>query len=312
MILRRATLRLTITYAAALLVLFAVFSIAIYVFVTGHFDVESSGTDSASPEIVLLRNGLIASYVGLLVLIPPASWLLARAALRPVRESFERQQDFVDGASHEMRTPLSLIQDELELALTRPRTGPQYREAITSALDAAAGLDRLSDDLLRLSEWSREHSALAFTMVDVGAAVDAAINQEASAARAARVQVATEPYATAHVLGSRELLIRAVSNILNNAIKFSSPETTVTVTVTTAQGHVLVRVQDRGPGMAAGEVRHAFERFWRADTARSTPGHGLGLALVDQIMRAHQGEVALTSGLGEGTTVTLQVPLAVS
>lgn len=310
MIFRRATLRLTITYTVVQLALFAIFALAIYLFVTGSFDVEAlpKGGDAADPEVILLRNGLIIFYGCLLIIIPVSSWLMARAALHPIKESFERQRAFIDGASHEMRTPLSVIQGELELALSRARTGAQYRESIGSALEATLGLSRLSDELLRLSGASREDLASTFERVGIDTVVDSAIAQTVGAASAAGVSVMPVRDGALAINGASALLVRAVSNVLENAIKFSPTGGTVTVTTSNEATQVLVRVSDAGVGMSTEETKRALERFWRADAARSTPGHGLGLALVDQILTAHGGTVSINSTLGSGTTVTMGFP----
>lgn len=298
------------TYTVIQLILFALFSIAVYSFVTGRFDVDAvpHGDEPADPEVILLRNGLIIFYCVLVVVIPLSSWLMARSALKPIKEGFARQQEFVDGASHEMRTPLSVIQGELELALTRSRTGAEYREAIGAALDATVGLSRLSDDLLRLSRTSSGELEATFVAVDIDSTVQKAIAQAAAATDQANVQVTFTPGESLPINGAPELLVRAIANVLENAIKFSHAGGDVTIVTAVDAGHTIVRVHDDGRGMTAGEAAHAFERFWRADEARATPGHGLGLALVDQIMDAHGGTASLESEVGRGTTVTLRIP----
>lgn len=316
MIFRRATLKLTITYTVVQLVLFAIFSIGIYSFVTGTFvfeGIQAAGDNAFDPTgqgETLLRNGLIIFYLGLVVIVPVSSWLMARAALKPVRESFELQQQFVDGASHEMRTPLSVIQGELELALTRSRSAAEYRDAITVALSATLGLSRLTDDLLKLSRSSKEAPSSDFTVLDVGAIIDEAIFGLKKQANDSRISVTFDPNTSLRVRGARELLTRAISNLVENAIKFSQPGGTVTISAIRTEAQIVIQVRDSGVGMSRDEQAHAFERFWRADSARSTPGHGLGLALVEQIVRAHGGAVELQSAAETGTVVTLTLPVS--
>lgn len=314
MIFRRTTLRLTIAYTVVQLSLFAVFSLGIYFFVTGSFDVEAgtTGGDVADPEVILLRNGLIIFCGCLLFVVPLSSWLMARSALRPIKVSFQRQQAFIDGASHEMRSPLSVIQGELELALARSRTGPQYREAIASALEATVDLSRLSDDLLKLSGASREELASTFVSVDLDSVVDEAVSASVVTADLVGVRVSFTRGRAGAIEGSYELLVRAVANVLENAVKFSLPGSSVVVETSAESSQYEVRVHDDGVGMSSGEIKHAFERFWRADAARSTPGHGLGLALVEQIVAAHNGTVAIHSQSGAGTTITLRLPASLS
>ncbi|MDH6238533.1 HAMP domain-containing sensor histidine kinase [Cryobacterium sp. CG_9.6] len=313
MIFRQATIRLTVAYTVIQLGLFAVFAIGIYSFVTGTFDFDAAESDGegaavgAEQGFKLLRSALIIFYAGLLVVIPLSSWLMARAALKPIKASFERQQQFVDGASHEMRTPLSVIQAELELALTRSRSPVEYQAAITTSLEAATGLTRLTDDLLRLSRTTREDLAATFSSVDIDAAV-------AHVVATANNGHNTGPLVTANagqglrIWGSEELISRAIGNVVDNAIKFSSKSDVINVTTSRTGTTVTIEVHDQGIGMTPEQVSHAFERFWRADDVRSTSGHGLGLALVQQILTAHGGSAVLDSHYGAGTTVTLRLP----
>lgn len=311
MIFRRATLRLTLTYAAVQLGLFAIFALGIYFFVTGNFDVDavSKKGEEADPEVILLRNGLIIFYGCLMLVVPLSSWLMARAALRPIRESFERQRAFIDGAAHEMRTPLSIIQGELELALSRSRRAEEYREAIRTALGATVRLSNLSDQLLNLSRISKSELAAGFVAVDIDAVIDTVIHTAVLGSRDVTVEREGSRRQSDLVHGSQELLVRAIANVVDNAVKFSSPGGLVVVTCARDVPGVSIRVRDEGMGMSPTEVDRAFDRFWRADTARSTAGHGLGLALVQQIVAAHDGSVTIDSHPGAGTTVTVRLPV---
>ena len=166
MIFRRAIRRLTAAYTVVQLVLFGAFALAVYFYVTGTFDFDTAevqgegGLASAEQGFTTLRDALVVIYGALLFVVPVSSWLMARAAMAPVRRSYELQQRFVDGASHEMRTPLAVIQGELELALTRSRTPVEYERAIRVAADATAGLVRLTNDLLLLSRGIRANLPL--------------------------------------------------------------------------------------------------------------------------------------------------------
>ena len=314
MIFRRATIRLTVTYTVIQLAIFAIFAIGIYTFVTGTFDFDAAESDgegavnAAEQGFALLRTALIIFYACLLIVIPLSSWLMARSALKPIRASFERQQQFVDGASHEMRTPLSVIQGELELALSRSRTPAEYQAAITVALTATDGIIRLTDDLLKLSRTSKEELSDSFTLIDLNQILPELADAAAAAGRRADIHITLHTGPTLRVRGSAELLSRAIGNVLDNALKFSRPGGTVTLSASrTDSGAAVIRVEDDGIGMTPAELSHAFDRFWRAEASRTTPGHGLGLALTRQIMQAHDGTITLESRPGRGSTVTLKV-----
>jgi signal transduction histidine kinase len=306
MIFRRALIRLTLTYTVVQLLLFGAFAIGIYTFVTGAFDfdappLESAGTVDAEQSFATLRTGLIAGYAILVILLPISSYLMARSALTPIRRSYELQQRFVDGASHEFRSPLSVIQGELELALARSRTPAQYRAAMTKALDAAEGLSRLTNDLLLLTRDNSDELEATFGPVSLNEIADTVTR-----ATAANVTVVeTRPVL---VNGSAELLTRAVTNLVDNAVKFTDGSAAITISVTTNGKAAHLAVADTGAGMSEAEAARAFDRFWRASESRNTPGFGLGLPLVQQIITAHHGKATITSAPGAGTTVTLTLP----
>jgi len=315
MIFRRALVRLTVTYTVVQLALFAAFAVGVYLFVLGTFDFDAIqvdddiAADAAEVGFATLRAGLETAFAILLVVAPITSYLMARTALTPIKRSYDQQRAFVDGASHELRTPLSVIRGELELALTKSRTPAQYRRAIETALDEVDSLTRLADDLLMLSDDTHPDLASTFEAV--------ALNDLATSVRAEphvadrRVALEFDLGEPTAVYGAPELLRRAVQNVVDNAVKYSADGATVTVRTSSASGMGVIEVRDEGAGMTAEETTRAFERFWRAESARSQRGHGLGLALVRHIFKAHQGEVTIVSQPGRGTTVTLAVPVHV-
>ncbi|WP_309620323.1 HAMP domain-containing sensor histidine kinase [Salinibacterium sp.] len=314
MIFRRALVRLTLTYTLVQLILFGAFALGIYAFVVGTFDIDAAELDGEASRNVAeqgfanLRTGLITGYALLVVVLPVSSFVMARGALAPVRRSYELQQRFVDGVSHEFRTPLSVIQGELELALSKSRTPAQYRAAMTVALEAAGGLTRLTNDLLLLTRADSGELEATFETVSLNDIVDRA--REALGVAATRVAIRESEPVT--VLGSPELLTRALANVMDNAVKFSGPSGPIEVSLSSTGRVASVLVRDDGPGMTDAESAHAFDRFWRAQEARSTPGYGLGLPLVRQILAAHHGRVSIASVVGVGTSVTVTLPVSPS
>ncbi len=309
MIFRRAVIRLTLTYTVVQLLLFGAFAVGIYAFVTGTFDFDAPELDgegavaSAEQGFELLRNGLLTGYAALVVVLPISSYLMARIALAPVRRSYELQQRFVDGASHEFRSPLSVIQGELELALSRSRTPFQYRAAMKAALESAQGLTRLTNDLLLLTREDGDELAATFEPVSLD---DLARKVARSHRAAGRIAVtASRPVI---VDGSPELLSRALTNLVDNAAKFTDESGRIDIVISATGRIASIQVADSGAGMSGAETAHAFDRFWRAQDARATPGFGLGLPLVRQITSAHKGKATITSAPGSGTTVILTLP----
>ncbi|WP_296667180.1 HAMP domain-containing sensor histidine kinase [Demequina sp.] len=312
MIVRRTLARLTVAYSVIQLVLFAVAALAIYVFVSITFDFDvvetdtPSGIDAADHALSRLRVALVVVYAALVVVVPVVSYLMARVALAPLRRSYESQQQFVDATSHEFRTPLGVIIGELSLALMRPRAAAEYREAIEASLGAAEGLAALTNQLLLLSRDDPESLVEERTSLEV----EALLAEAAEAVRSGdpSVEVAVAPCPGLTVEGSRELLVHALRNVIDNARKYGASPAGITVEALGQGAHVDIAVTDRGPGLTAADVDRAFDRFWRAPAARGVSGHGLGLSLVRQIVDAHGGRVRIDSAPGTGTTVTLSLP----
>ena len=309
---RRAALRLTVAYALIQLAAYAVVAVSLYAFVTGTVDRSAVG-GAAAPEtssagFARLRSGLLLSLPVQLVLATALGHLMARRALRPVRADLEAQQRFLDNAAHEFRTPLSVLQSDIELTLSRPRSGPEYVHALEDALVDVSGLTALTTDLLVLARGTSDHDGLPVQSVSLLSVATTARDRALHACTDA-APIGIQASHDVHVPGSPELLARAVGNLLDNALHHTPPTGTVTVVLAQDATTASVRVIDDGTGMTPAARRRAFDRLWR-DTASSTyPGHGLGLALVAQIAAAHHGRAEISPTPGGGTTVTLTLPL---
>jgi signal transduction histidine kinase len=316
MIFAAALRRLTIVYTGIQLVLFGALAIAVYLFVTGTFDFDAASRDgpdavgAAELGFIHLRVALIAGFAVLCVVVPFTSYWMARAALAPLRENYEQQKQFVDDASHELRSPLSVIRGELELALSRRRTEKEYRTAITASLEASQILVQLTEDLLLLAQNSNIEFESRLHPVSGNELVLRAASNLSSGAVRDRLTIHSD--APALINGIPSLLVRALANLLDNAMKFTPEGGTVTLTATNDSENATFSVADTGSGMTAEEVKHAFDRFWRGTVTRDIPGHGLGLSLVERIAHAHRGRVTIESAPGVGSTFTFVVPLRCS
>lgn len=218
--------------------------------------------------------------------------------------------DFVANVSHELRTPVGAIS-----ILAETLAGETDDELVKGlAGRMVAESERMShtiDDLLELSRIEMG-GEMVLAPVDVGEVVREAV--ERMAHRAARDAVGIECRASSGnttVDGDFSQLVTAVSNLLENAVKYSEGRGPVTVTVTGTGDHVEVSVADRGIGIPAGSLERIFERFYRVDRARtrSTGGTGLGLSIVKRVVSNHGGEVNVTSREGEGSTFTVRIPV---
>ena len=211
-----------------------------------------------------------------------------------------RERRFVADASHELRTPLSLLQIELELALRRPRSHAELEDALRSAARETDRLSRLADDLLVLAQADEGHLGLARADVPVAELVASVVRRFQPRADAAGRRIVEVVGESPPLAGDRPRLEQAVGNLVDNALRHGSG----TIRVESARRHesVELRVEDEGAGFPPALLPHAFERFSRAGEKRSQQGAGLGLAIVEAIVRAHGGTVTVS---GSGVTMTL-------
>ncbi|PYJ09381.1 MAG: two-component sensor histidine kinase [Verrucomicrobia bacterium] len=246
--------------------------------------------------------------------IPPDGW---PRELRPLavafdemfdrlEDSFTRLSQFSADLAHELRTPIANIRGEGEVALTRARTPEEYREVIESSVGECERLSGIVDNLLFLARAEAAEGHTQRTMVNGRAAVEkiAAFYEPIAEEQRTVITCAGE----GEVYADPMLFGRAVSNLVENALRHTPAEGAIQVSVAVGKGQAQVSVKDTGCGIAAEHLPRVFDRFYRADSSRSSQGSGLGLALVKSIMTLHGGSAAVESEVNRGTTVTLTFP----
>jgi signal transduction histidine kinase/tetratricopeptide (TPR) repeat protein len=253
----------------------------------------------------------VVAIVGVLVLV--GSYFTARAASREL-EVARLQSSFVAAVSHEFRTPLASLRQLSELLIENRVTGDTQRVEYYRRIDRETGrLQRLVEDLLdfgRMEAGAREYR---LAPLDPGALVRGVVDEFAPQAseRGCRIDL-TVAAPLPGIRADREALGRAIWNLLDNAVKYSPGRDRAWVDVDTDGGTVAIAVRDEGLGIPAEEQRAVFNKFVRAagTHAAAVPGAGLGLAMVQHIVRAHGGQVRLESEVGRGSTFTIVLPAA--
>jgi signal transduction histidine kinase len=312
LILRSEQQRLAFQFALVQIVTFACFALGVYLAIGVA---ARSALPASDTQLMLqvrdaflseLRGWLFVGSVVVVVCVALTSTLLARLAMRPLRQSREASQRFIDSASHEVRAPLASIRGELELALQHDRTADEYRSAISHSLSQAERLGKLTTDLLLLSRGTPESIRMSRRSVSVSAVIERVAMQQRDAHPDTDLSVQVE--ADLYVTGSEALLERAIGNLCDNARLYSRPGQVTRVEARADGSNVLIVVTDDGIGMTSSQRAHATERFWRADTSRTAAGSGLGLALTNDIVEAAGGRLILRSTPGGGTTVMISLP----
>jgi signal transduction histidine kinase len=231
------------------------------------------------------------------------------AMLARLEEAFERQRRFTADASHELRTPLSIIQANTSLALEHPWPEDRYREFLAAIDVAAVRQGRIVEELLFLARADAGKLA-----GDVGPVCLIEALEEAAEAvsRPDRPGIWLEAIDPALMVpGSGSELTRLFTNLLENAVRHTPREGTVTVSARVNAKSVTITVADTGEGIALEHLSHLGERFYRIDSARSagTGGTGLGLAICRSITEAHGGRMTIESQIGAGTAVQIRLLL---
>jgi signal transduction histidine kinase len=253
---------------------------------------------------VLLLGGPLA-----LVLASLAGYWLAGAALRPVEVMRRRERAFIADASHELRSPLAMLRTELELMARDRPSGADLQTATASAIEETERLGRLADDLLLLTRADSRRFAMHKTPLPPGELITAAAARarRRPAAGEVRIAVATEAD-TPLVLADAGRLAQAIDNMLDNALRHATSEVELSTRV--AGSSVEIHVVDDGPGFPPEFLPRAWERFSRADAARTDDGAGLGLSIVRTIAEAHGGRTEASNRPGGGADVRIVLPIA--
>lgn len=226
-------------------------------------------------------------------------------------ESEQRLRRFLADASHELRTPLTSLRGYAELVRLRGGLDADAADSLRRIETEGKRMGGLVDDLLTLARSDRgvvvEHAP-----VDVTAVVDDAV-ADARAAHPDRT-VEFEPVGPLPVLGDRDQLQQVLTNVLSNAAVHATADAPILVGAVREGGEVVVRVADGGPGLPPEQAAQVFERFWRADQARTRVrgGSGLGLSIVQALVADHGGTVAFESTVAGGSTVTVRLPAALA
>lgn len=221
------------------------------------------------------------------------------------------RRDFVANVSHELKTPVGAVGLLAEAVLDAADDPAEVRRFSTKILNEATRLGNLVTELIALSRLTGAERLPELSIVDVDEVVREAIARSRFSAEAARIEIIVDRPTGLEVEGDLTLLITALSNLVENAIAYSSADASVSVSRRRVGDWVEIAVTDRGIGIAVEHQKRVFERFFRVDPARSraTGGTGLGLAIVKHVLANHGGEVRLWSSPGTGSTFTMRLPV---
>jgi two-component system OmpR family sensor kinase len=232
--------------------------------------------------------------------------------LARIERGVDVQRRFTADASHELRSPLSRLRTELELALRRPREPQAYVETLQSGLEEVERLSLLVEELLALARLDAGQERGRTERVLLNALADEAVRRMEPIARAREVRLEVDAPAPVHAKAAPGLISLVLDNLLDNAVKFSPVGGRVTLQLEADAGAdcAVLQVRDHGPGIRSDELLRVFERFYRGPSARagSTPGMGLGLALAQAIVNGHGGSIVAANAPGGGAVFEVRLP----
>jgi len=232
--------------------------------------------------------------------------------LNRVETSFETQKNFISNASHELNTPLTSIIGIADLSLSKDRTVDEYKQAMQKIIDAAENLEKKTNALLLLARTGYEKdNKLNFKPVRIDQIImDAEMTVKAIHERfyiKTDFSMLPDDSMKLKVNGLAPLLQLAISNIVSNACKYSSDHTAY-VALGTFEHGILILIRDEGIGIPEQELSYIYDPYFRASNTQHFSGYGIGLPLARNIIKMHDGKLSVTSALGKGTTVRIELP----
>lgn len=230
--------------------------------------------------------------------------------LARVREGMERVKRFSVDAAHQLRTPLTAIQNEIEVTLAKERSGPEYRVVLEDMMVQVATLSETVNGMLRLAQSEGDIDASHRQLVQVDALLEEVVEFFVALAEERGIELAVTGECKAAVVGDPIWLHQLFANLLHNALKYTPAGGRVEVAAAATAHEVAVSVHDDGAGLTEEDRAIVFARFQRGSASSAGDGMGLGLALAREITRAHRGSIDVESAPGDGSTFTVRLPRA--
>jgi two-component system, OmpR family, sensor histidine kinase ArlS len=233
--------------------------------------------------------------------------------LNRLQESFEIQRRFISSASHELSTPLTSISGQLEVSLQRNRSAEEYREVMQSVYQDARHLSKLTQTLLQFATVSGTVGGIDIKLIRIDEVLMQLPGEVLKMDKGYSVNLEFIQIPALEekllVFGNADLLFTAIKNIVSNACKYS-PNKLAKVKLSINQTEIIVSIEDEGKGISEAELKNIFQPFYRTEDSRAIVGFGVGLPLVNRIIKLHKGQIKVISTVGKGTTFFVHLPIA--
>lgn len=264
-------------------------------------------------------QGRIAALVLLFLLALVSAGLLIRFSLKPARDNLRHQKLFISNVAHELRTPLSIIKTNSEVALFDPTLSPELQATFKEIIGELNRISEIINNLLSLNTLARPER-MQFKNLDLIPLCEQVVGRYQTLARERDIKLVVRAERGSIVWGNATGLEQVMSNLVKNALSYTPADSrgAVTVSLRPQEDMVLFEVADNGVGLSPEELLHIFEPFYRADSSRTRHGQeegaGLGLTIVNEMVRVHRGKIQIesrrkTSKKPGGTVVSVLLPL---
>jgi signal transduction histidine kinase len=258
----------------------------------------------------------IALLIGITTIL--FGYIIARITLAPTRNALTSQKQFIGNVAHELRTPLSVIKTNTEVAMLDPKIPRDLRDILTSNVEELDRISSIINNLLTLSALVRPDQ-MRFASVDLTALVSDVLRKYGALIERGKYKVVVRTHPDVRAWGNTTALTQIVENLVRNALAYTPKGGRVTVSINSAQNsEVTLLIQDTGIGIAQKDLFRIFEPFYRAESSRTkvpgfgskTSGSGLGLTIVSELVKLHYGKISIKSDIGAGTAVSVLLPSA--
>jgi signal transduction histidine kinase len=221
-------------------------------------------------------------------------------------------KEMSDNIAHDLRSPITRIRGIAEVTLTTGKSLGEYEAMAASTIEECDRLLDMINTMLMISKAEAGVDHLTREEIDLAKVVQEACKLFEPTAEDKGIALGCHLPGESHILGDTQMIQRMLSNLLDNAIKYTPPGGSVRVSVSENDGQVVVSIKDTGIGISPRDLPHIFERFYRGDESRSQSGIGLGLSLARAIARSHGGDIATASTPNQGSTFTITLPKSLS
>lgn len=330
-----ARIKLTVFYLIIIILISSLFSLVIYRLISQEFDrvyrIERQRLERQfplppvtavriyiDPEVIEESKQhliwiLVGVNLGIITISAFAGYFLAGKTLQPIKNMMDQQNQFITDASHELRTPLTAMKTEIEVSLRDKKlTLSEAKKMLESNLEEVNSLQNLSESMMRLSKITHDEPEEKLEPVSIRPEIESAIKKVNPLAKRKNIEIKNQAQ-DYPILAKKGLLSELMMILLDNAIKYSSPQTKITILTQGVENQVKIEVSDQGLGIPKEDLPQLFNRFFRSSKSRAkseADGFGLGLSIAKKMVTSLNGRIEVASEEGKGTTFAIFLPKA--